>query len=59
MKGEWMEFFNEEHLKKQVMDELITESQKSGKDNTIRVDIVDQQMNIIDEEKVKLEKQLE
>lgn len=58
-KGEWTEFFNEEHLKKQVMDELIEESQSTEKDNTIRIDIVDQQMNIIDTEKQKLEQKLE
>lgn len=59
--GEWVEFFNDEHLKKLVMDELISESQikNSGGDSTIRIDIVDKQMNIIDEEKVKLEKRLE
>lgn len=58
-KGEWTEFFNDEHLKSQIMDELIEESEKSTSGNTLRIDIVDQQMNIIDEEKIKLEKKLE
>ena len=40
------------------MDELIEESQTVDKDNTIRIDIVDQQMNIIDTEKQKLEHKL-
>jgi len=38
------------------MDELILER---GNKNTVRIDIVDKQMNIIDEEKVKLESKLE
>jgi hypothetical protein len=36
-----VEFFNEEHLKKLVMDELIMESNSKGKDSTVRIDIVD------------------
>lgn len=56
LQDEWIEFFNEEHLKKLVMDELILEKDQN---NTVRIDIVDKQMNIIDEEKVKLEQKLD